>query len=141
MRHLIGKLLTALAICTLLGCHLNSLVDVIPPYNLTISSMTETEVRIGMYLNEHGELPDDFSVLPTRDHYANSTTDGWGRPLMYAHTKNDSFTLTSLGRDGEQGGKGDDADIVEVYQVENGEIKNDPLRFSSHGASAAASQN
>jgi hypothetical protein len=89
---------------------------------MTVTSMNETAYRIGMYLRSHGDLPDGISGLPVRDGHLNRTTDGWGKPLVFERTSSNSFTLTSLGRDGASGGNGDDQDIVRRYQVENGEI-------------------
>lgn len=37
--------------------------------------------------------------------------DPWGRPYVYQATNNDSFELVTLGKDGQQGGDGDNADI------------------------------
>jgi len=96
------------------GCR--SLVDVIPPKSQTIGAQVETAVRIGMYLEKDGKLPDSLASLPIREHYANRTSDGWGRPLIY-QVDGDSFTLTSYGRDGKPGGEGDDADELVKYKV------------------------
>lgn len=39
-------------------------------------------------------------------------TDPWGRPYLYAPDENsDAFEVASLGRDGEEGGDGENADI------------------------------
>jgi len=100
---------------------LNSLATRITPREMTVTAMGETEYRIGMYFSEHGGLPADFSVLPVRSGYMNSTTDGWGRPLIYDRT-NDGFSLTSLGRDGVSGGTEEDEDVVQEYRADGTEI-------------------
>jgi hypothetical protein len=83
--------------------------------------MTETQVRIGIYLQQNGGLPETFDLLPVREGYLNRTTDAWGRPLNF-QIEGDRFTLTSLGRDGVSGGTGDDADLIREYRVIDGEI-------------------
>ena len=101
----------------ILGCA--SFVDRIPPTDMTETSMTETIVRIEMYMKEHGEPPPNLAVLPTRKGYANSTTDGWGRELQYTVDKNGVISLTSLGADGKPGGDGLNKDIVHRYRTRN----------------------
>ncbi|NOX95417.1 MAG: type II secretion system major pseudopilin GspG [Alphaproteobacteria bacterium] len=42
-------------------------------------------------------------------------TDPWGRPFQYSVTESgDDFEVISLGRDGEEGGDGEDADIRKI---------------------------
>jgi hypothetical protein len=81
---------------------------------------------------QYGHLPLDFSGLPVRSNYANKTTDAWGRQLIYAPSVG-GFTLTSLGRDGIEGGEGDDCDITCVFSVDNGAvIENYERRMPKH---------
>lgn len=115
MRH--GMLVAALA-CS--GC--SSLVDVIPPDAQTRTAIGETRVRIGMYLKRDGTLPPTLDVLPLRDRYANQTTDAWNRPLLY-QIEEDGLSLTSLGKDGQPGGSGLDADVTEKYRIADGELE------------------
>lgn len=110
---------------------LDSLVTRISPRNMTVSAMGETSYRIKMYVDLHGSLPSDFSILPVRSGYMNKTTDYWGRTLTYAPTES-RFTLTSLGRDGRDGGNGDDADIVRRYRVEKGDVSEEYQPASSN---------
>jgi hypothetical protein len=115
----IGLLLVVLAV----GWYLcESSVTRIPPKTLTVSAMDETSVRIQMYFDEHNKLPASLEVLPTREGYANHTTDGWRRALIYTQTGPETFTLTSLGRDGVTGGNGDDAEMIQSYQVISGKV-------------------
>lgn len=106
--------LTALAVC---GCQL--FVDFIPPRDMTNTSIIETTVRIHMYMTANGEYPTNLSVLPIRNGYANRTTDGWGRTLVYDVDDEGIISLESLGRDGKPGGEGDDADIIRRYRTRN----------------------
>jgi hypothetical protein len=94
----------------------------IPRKNQTTSAMTETMVRMRIYLQHSQTLPDSLDVLPVRKGYLNCTTDGWGRPLIYV-TEDKGFTLTSLGKDGVPGGSGEDADVVRKYSLVNGDLE------------------
>ena len=111
--------LALLALATMLaGCH----VDVISDRNMTATAITETSVRIGLYVQANGKLPADLTVIPTRQGYINRTTDGWKRAFSY-HVYGDTFTLSSLGRDGVVGGTGDDADWLRKYRVVNSQVE------------------
>ena len=81
--------------------------------------MTETFVRIHMYMKEHGQPPPNLAFLPVRKGYMNRTTDGWGRELQYAVNLEGIISLTSLGADGRVGGDGPSADIVGRYRTRN----------------------
>jgi hypothetical protein len=105
----------------LVSCH----VDVISDRNMTATAIAETSVRIGLYVQRNNKLPADLSVIPLRQGYMNRTTDGWKRPLSY-HVEGDTFTLSSLGRDGVAGGTGDDADCLGKYRVVNGQVEEVP---------------
>jgi len=96
-----------------------SFLPVIPPRDNTNTSMTETFVRIQMYMKEHGDPPASLAVLPIRKGYANSTTDGWGRQFQYSVDEKGTITLTSLGADGKPGGDGQNKDIVCRYRTRN----------------------
>ena len=58
-------------------------------------------------------MPDDVGWRGPYMKDDTGLTDPWGRAYVYGVTEDgDFFTVTSLGRDGEEGGDGDDADIV-----------------------------
>lgn len=118
--------LAALAVVILAVTIVLLFVDVIPDSAMTMTAMTETSFRIGMFVDRNKQLPQNLDVLPKRDGYANRTTDAWKRPLIYAVDSKDTFMLTSLGRDGVVGGKGDDADISFKYKVTNGQVREMP---------------
>jgi hypothetical protein len=90
-------------------------VDVIPPKAETVSAMTETFVRIALYTKQSNSIPQSLAVLPKREGYANQTTDAWKRPLRYEITADGIIRLTSLGKDGQPGGEGDNSDITRAY--------------------------
>jgi len=110
MRYRLRTLLILLA-----GCHYGA--TIIQPDESTLSAITETQVRLNMYLVANNSLPPDLASLPERNGYANQTTDGWGRALIYSLKADGTISLTSLGRDGAPGGTGDDADIVRQFRI------------------------
>jgi hypothetical protein len=109
------------AVVLVSGC--SSLIDTIPPRDMTVTAMTETKVRMEMYLQKNGRLPPDFNSLPVRDSHTNRTTDGWNRTLIYTIESGNTVVLKSLGADGKPGGTGDDEDLTQRYRVENGHIE------------------
>lgn len=92
-------------------------VDVIPPKDMTVTTMVETFVRIGLYAKQNASIPESLDMLPRRGGYANRTVDGWRRPLTYQSTTDGIVRLTSLGEDGQPGGTGDDAEISIAYRA------------------------
>ena len=122
------SLLTLAVIVTvaLLSLACDSPAHVVSPLEMTGTAMTETSVRIGMYLKEYGKLPENLDVLPIRPGYINRTTDGWERRLVF-HLEAVQFTLTSFGRDGVPGGIADNADLVTKARVVAGEVRIDPM--------------
>ncbi len=90
--------------------------DVIPPYDMTMSAIGETLVRIDLYAESNKSIPSSLDVLPKRKGYANQTTDAWGRPLLYKVAADGDISLTSFGADGKPGGEGPDADISQSYR-------------------------
>ena len=87
----------------------------ISPVEMTMTSMGETFVRIDIYAQTNSAIAPSLNVLPKRDGYGNRTADGWGRPLKHRVSPDGIITLTSQGRDGEQGGTGEDADLSKSY--------------------------
>ena len=115
----IKTVLIVAAAIAILAFAANSLVTTIPPHSMTLTAITETHVRMHLYLVEHRECPDSLSALPKRDGYMNRTTDGWGCPLIYSVSDDGVITLSSLGRDGVAGGTGDDRDDVRRFRTRN----------------------
>jgi len=105
----------AIVFAAIVGIVFLILVEVIPPKDVTVTSIIETFVRISLYAREHNKLPPSLTVIPVRAGYANKTTDAWHRPLRYEVSSDGVIRLTSLGKDGKHGGGGDDADISRAY--------------------------
>jgi Type II secretion system (T2SS), protein G len=89
----------------------------ITPVEMTHTAIDETFFRIHIYAQKYGAVPASLDALPKREGYANRTTDGWGRPLVYRVLPDGAISLTSYGRDGTPGGSGDDADISVSYHT------------------------
>lgn len=82
---------------------------------------------LAMYRLDNGDYPSTQQGLkalaerPTdappgwRSYVQDAPQDPWGRDYVYAN-EGGVFTITSLGRDGKQGGEGVDADIVQRDQ-------------------------
>jgi len=82
---------------------------------MTRTAILETFFRINLYAHQYGTVPPSLEILPKREGYANRIADGWNQPLQYTIHEDGIITLTSLGRDREPGGDGDDADISRSY--------------------------
>jgi hypothetical protein len=112
------RIIWALALALVAGCvwWFVWYWDVIPPDAMTITAIGETFVRINLYAETNRSIPLSLDVLPKREGYANRTTDGWGRPLVYKVAADGVITLTSFGADGQPGGEGPDADLSQSYR-------------------------
>lgn len=83
---------------------------VIPPRSETLNNIHGIERRIHLYWDEHGRLPASPSELPIEPNKVSDTTDGWGRELRWTFVDEMTIRVSSLGRDGEVGGAGEDED-------------------------------
>ncbi|MHC4618446.1 MAG: type II secretion system protein GspG [Planctomycetota bacterium] len=129
-------LLTVFCIVLLIALCIKILSARIPPEELTRSHMIETAIRIREYLRTHQRLPEDMSQLPEREGYSDGRKDGWGNEIKYTADSCNVVTLTSFGRDGELGGQGRNADIVESF---NAGVENDyPFIHSLAGPNATS---
>lgn len=74
--------------------------------------------RIHAYALEHNTLPSSLTDLPASDP---SDDDGiedvWGCEFVYSASPEGLVTLRTYGRDGEPGGTGSDADLVQYLEV------------------------
>jgi len=86
---------------------------------MTHTAITETFVRMNLYAQQRHSIPTSLDVLLKRTGYANRTTDGWNRPLLFETRADGILTLKSFGKDGKPGGKGEDADISTSYQAKH----------------------
>ena len=98
---------------------LKSLIYVIPPKDMTRYALTETIVRIQMYMVENRAAPPNLEALPKRESFANRITDGWGHPLAYEINQNGIITLASYGKDGQPGGEGQNTDHIIKLKTKN----------------------
>lgn len=89
----------------------------IPANVMTRNRISMTEYRIHEYAATHHRLPSSLSDLPPLEKNRDSSVaDGWGRPIQYT-AKDMTVTLLSLGKDGQPGGTGEDADIQVTFTV------------------------
>jgi hypothetical protein len=90
----------------------------IPPYDLTVTRIDGTGVRIEKFVALNGRMPRTLSELPSEPNRDCETTDAWGRPLCWSYDAPAAkFTVWSLGRDGKSGGTGVDEDIYITFDV------------------------
>ena len=81
----------------------------------TRNHMAKVYTKVAKYYADNGKLPDSLEGLELGD----EAKDTWGRPLTYAKTGDNKFTLSSQGADGAAGGEGMNEDIVKSYTVVN----------------------
>jgi hypothetical protein len=71
--------------------------------------------RVDSFVSVRHKLPVSLDKLPQLSGIDNGIVDSWGRPIVYKATEEHLYTLTSLGKDGLPGGKGEDADISKAF--------------------------
>ncbi len=86
------------------------------------AQMELLETSLNTYRLDIGQYPESLTELVKSDKKnwdgpylpKDVPLDPWGNPYIYSNNSADGpgFTLLSYGRDGRQGGEGDDADIV-----------------------------
>ena len=99
------------ALCCVAGCSMHT----ITPVEATHTAIRESFARVQIYAATNRTVAPSIDVLPKRDGYANQTSDGWHRPLLYRIAPDGVITILSYGMDGKPGGTGDDADISASY--------------------------
>ncbi|NOZ72788.1 MAG: hypothetical protein GXP38_12905 [Chloroflexi bacterium] len=89
----------------------------IPPKAITRTRISITKQRVCGYFAVRHRLPAKLSDLqPLKKNRDGSFMDGWGRPIQYT-VKDMAVILLSLGKDGQLGGTGEDADIQVTFAV------------------------
>ncbi|QIR15150.1 type II secretion system major pseudopilin GspG [Shewanella aestuarii] len=86
------------------------------------AQMEMLQTSLDTYRLDIGSYPESLSELRTSNKPGwdgpylprDVPLDPWGNPYNYSRTTNNGepFTLFSYGRDGQEGGEGDDADII-----------------------------
>ncbi len=110
MNRKTGFLVIALGVILSFGC------QQIPPQALTYGSMLMIKRRVLRYAQAHNQLPKTFDELPVIPGYNNEVNDAWGRPIQYLIDGSlQTVRLISYGRDGREGGVGEDTDMIGVF--------------------------
>lgn len=89
------------------------------------SKLAAIENAVNLFASEYERLPNALDELVSRPEDIDEATwspptlkpgdlnDPWGKPYVYRYPgENWTFDLFSLGRDGQEGGEGEDADVV-----------------------------
>lgn len=96
-----------------------ALGDISPPGLLIMKCyLPQIRQELADYRQEHGRYPDSLKQLPELEEW--QFDDVWKHPYQYSVTET-GYRLVSLGRDGQPGGEGLDADIdcrQEFFAVE-----------------------
>jgi hypothetical protein len=72
--------------------------------------------RVIRFAEAHGHLPASMDELPEIPGFDNSLRDAWGRRIAMS-INGTQVTFTSLGRDNQPGGEGDDADMIGIFET------------------------
>ena len=75
--------------------------------------------RIREYHRLHGRLPERLGDLRSSQKDDIATKDAWGREIAYSVRQDSTYTLVSLGEDGEPGGTEEDSDTVETFTIQS----------------------
>ena len=75
--------------------------------------LTALKGAIVQFHEREGRFPESLDGL-TSDDWPGQPYDAWGKPIRYT-TDGETFTISTLGRDGVEGGEGADADRVLRY--------------------------
>jgi hypothetical protein len=99
----------------LMGCAISdNFVTQVPPRSSTYGTIWVMKQRILRYAKAHNALPESVDNLPKIPDKIDGVQDAWGRKIIMEFSDGKA-TLTSLGRDGKPGGKGDNADMSGVF--------------------------
>lgn len=97
----------------------------IEQYRTTINIWTLGKL-VEEYKTKFGKWPDSLVEIATSYRLQEKQYhDGWGRPFLYS-VDGDRPRILSLGRDGQPGGRGIDADMV----ADGHKVRREPLTFS-----------
>lgn len=102
-----------------IGCA--AIADRAPPQAFTQSQLAKVEKEFDAYYQLHG-------TAPPRNKLAK---DGWGRELIWTQDGEDGLRVESLGRDGKEGGVGDDSDLTLRWRPISREADSDNVQPNS----------
>ncbi|WP_421792896.1 type II secretion system protein GspG [Hyphobacterium sp.] len=71
--------------------------------------------QLNFYRLENGDYPDDLSALVLEDNQS-VPNDPWDQPYVYEYLGTGQARIGTYGRDGEEGGEGEDEDIFRTIQ-------------------------
>lgn len=112
------SVLVSLALLALAGCSRRA--EGPSRREQALEDLATIEAALAAWAGDHqGALPETLDPLirplPDGRHYLPAGTpaihDPWGRRYRYQRGEAGAYTLESLGRDGERGGEGEDADL------------------------------
>jgi len=103
---------SALVVILLVGC---SALPRVTPVEETNTVLGTTHGRIWSFWKTRGQLPENVTDLPMESNRNCSTKDAWGREILWSRVDEGTIKLSSLGRDGNVGGIGEDADLVVFF--------------------------
>ena len=86
------------------------------PRASTGTTMWVMKRRVIRFAEAHGHLPASVDELPEIPGKRNSLRDAWGRRIKMS-INGTQVTFTSLGRDNQPGGEGDDADMIGIFET------------------------
>lgn len=108
------------ALAQLGGCASDSLATRIPPAEATQTRLAVARTQLDEYWQQSGRVPEDLRELPAASAEAglagDQLSDGWGREFNWTSDGIANVRIWSLGRDGQPGGAGDDADAELIYR-------------------------
>ena len=104
------------------------IMNFITPTQDTTAIMNALINRIAEYENIHNSVPTGLSQLPKHDVYNSDITDGWRRKIECIVQQDGFILLRSLGKNGEIGGIGANADIIMRFKVSGGKVEYQMLK-------------
>jgi hypothetical protein len=90
----------------------------IPPRSMTITRMWLIKNKLFNYYQKYSKFPENLEFLPMTSGKDNSINDGWGRKILYIR-EGPLIILKSYAKDGLEGGKKEDRDILGIFEINN----------------------
>lgn len=109
------RAISVVIVCLLMRSVLRGITP--SPASLTYSGLGRIVARSVGFARTHGRFPLDIDELAPHLE-PGEELDGWGRPIRYSLATDGLMELTSFGRDGLLGGRGEDADLRRFVATE-----------------------